>query len=296
MSEASTGSSSRVECYPGIMLEHLNELEINDFVNYNKTRLDFVKLILARSPVLKRVRIVPHYNYHREKSQISEILLGFTRASPEVQIIVEYSCRYCSSCIAVHTLYKCTDKPKLSHPDNQLTHNGSETQNQWEHDIRPAFFFLFVTGESDFDSEPPRDIDKLHQTPHIKQKMAGVSAKPLSTLSVPSIPKTTAKFQQSANNRIKVSSSAKCYTSYGVAYTKSSTINGCNSRKGIRRLNAAGLADYEPDLNEDPVDRWDNTGISDEDFIYGEYDGHHTYNEGDDKTLFEVEKWGWKLS
>ncbi|GJR69948.1 RNA-directed DNA polymerase, eukaryota [Tanacetum coccineum] len=44
---------------------------------------------------------------------------------------------------------------------------------------------------------------------------------------------------------------------------QSSTINGCNSRNGIRRLNAAGLADYEPDLNEDPVDRWDNTGISD---------------------------------
>ncbi|GKD74981.1 photosynthetic NDH subunit of subcomplex B 5, chloroplastic [Tanacetum coccineum] len=110
--------------------------------------------------------------------------------------------------------------------------------------------------------------------------MAGVSAKPLSALSVHSIPKTTAKSQQSAINRIKVS--------YGVAYTKSLTINGCNSRKGIRRLNAAGLADYEPDLNEDPVDRWDNTGISDEDFIYGEYDGHHTYNEGDDKSTF----WG----
>ncbi|GKF95180.1 hypothetical protein Tco_0287915, partial [Tanacetum coccineum] len=71
------------------------------------------------------------------------------------------------------------------------------------------------------------------------------------------------KSQQSAN-RIKVLSSANCYsTSYRVAYTKSSTINGCNSRNGIRRLNAAGLADYEPDLNEDPVDRWDNTGISD---------------------------------
>ncbi|GKD92998.1 F-box/FBD/LRR-repeat protein-like protein, partial [Tanacetum coccineum] len=103
MSETSMGSSSRVECYPGIMLEHLNELEINDFVNYNKTRLDFVKLILARSPVLKKVRIVPHHNYHREKSQISEILLGFTHASPEVQILVEDSCRYCSSSSAKQT-------------------------------------------------------------------------------------------------------------------------------------------------------------------------------------------------
>ncbi|PWA81210.1 hypothetical protein CTI12_AA187160 [Artemisia annua] len=116
--------------------------------------------------------------------------------------------------------------------------------------------------------------------------MAGVSAKPLSTLSIPLVPKITAKSQQSAN-RIKISSSANCSTSYGVAYTKS-TKNGCNSRNGIRRLNAAGLADYEPDLNEDPVDRWDNTGVKDEDFIYGEYDGHHTYNEGDDKSTF----WG----
>ncbi|GJX41586.1 F-box/FBD/LRR-repeat protein [Tanacetum coccineum] len=48
------GSSSIVNCYPGIMLEHLNELEIYDFV-YNRIRLDFVKFILARSPVLKKV-------------------------------------------------------------------------------------------------------------------------------------------------------------------------------------------------------------------------------------------------
>ncbi|GJX46697.1 F-box/FBD/LRR-repeat protein-like protein [Tanacetum coccineum] len=115
-------SSSRVNCYQGIMLEHLNKLEILDFVNH-KTRLDFVKLILAKSPVLKKVRI-----------------------------------------------------------------------------------FL--------------------------------------------------------NN--------DCSTSYRVAYTKSSTTNGCNSRN--TRLNAAGLADYEPDLNEDPVDRWDNTGISDVCFEYLRFD------------------------
>ncbi|GJS60080.1 F-box/FBD/LRR-repeat protein-like protein [Tanacetum coccineum] len=86
--ESSMESSSRVNCYPGIMLEHLNELEINDFVNH-KTRLDFVKLILARSPVLKTVRIFPHCNYRDKTLQISEILSGYSRASPEVQIIVE---------------------------------------------------------------------------------------------------------------------------------------------------------------------------------------------------------------
>ncbi|GKB20981.1 F-box/FBD/LRR-repeat protein-like protein, partial [Tanacetum coccineum] len=84
----SSSSSSRVECYPGIMLEHLNELEIKEFVDH-KTRLDFVKLILARSPVLKKVRIFRHHNHCYSKFQISQILMGYSRASPEVQIIVE---------------------------------------------------------------------------------------------------------------------------------------------------------------------------------------------------------------
>ena len=108
--------------------------------------------------------------------------------------------------------------------------------------------------------------------------MAGVSANPLSALSTPSIPKIVAKFPQSPN-RITVSSS----TSFGVRYRG---IN--NGRIAIRRLNAAGLSDIEPDLNEDPVDRWDNKGVSDDDFVYGVYDGHHTYYEGEDKSTF----WG----
>ena len=97
-------------------------------------------------------------------------------------------------------------------------------------------------------------------------------------LSTPSIPKIVAKFPQSPN-RITVSSS----TSFGVRYR---SIN--NGRIAIRRLNAAGLSDIEPDLNEDPVDRWDNKGVSDDDFVYGVYDGHHTYYEGEDKSTF----WG----
>ncbi|XP_020258126.1 photosynthetic NDH subunit of subcomplex B 5, chloroplastic-like isoform X2 [Asparagus officinalis] len=45
------------------------------------------------------------------------------------------------------------------------------------------------------------------------------------------------------------------------------------------RLNA-GLTEVEPDLEEDYRDRWRTNGISPEDFIYGEFDGHHTYHEG----------------
>ncbi|XP_022974431.1 photosynthetic NDH subunit of subcomplex B 5, chloroplastic [Cucurbita pepo subsp. pepo] len=56
----------------------------------------------------------------------------------------------------------------------------------------------------------------------------------------------------------------------------------------LRRLNAAGLSEIEPDLNEDPVDRWETNSVSAEDFEYGVYDGHHTYFEGEKKGTF----WG----
>ncbi|KZV26319.1 NAD(P)H dehydrogenase 18 [Dorcoceras hygrometricum] len=42
----------------------------------------------------------------------------------------------------------------------------------------------------------------------------------------------------------------------------------------------AGLAEVEPDLNEDPKDPWATNGIDAEDFVYGKYDQHHTYYEG----------------
>uniref|UniRef100_A0A0F7GXV9 NAD(P)H dehydrogenase 18 n=1 Tax=Pelargonium hortorum TaxID=4031 RepID=A0A0F7GXV9_PELHO len=45
----------------------------------------------------------------------------------------------------------------------------------------------------------------------------------------------------------------------------------------------AGLAEIEPDLNEDPIDYYAINSISPEDFEYGIYDGHHTYFEGDQK-------------
>lgn len=75
------------------------------------------------------------------------------------------------------------------------------------------------------------------------------------------------------------------------------------------KLNRAGLSEIEPDLNEDPVDRWATNSVDpvrplsfghfspcvcerlfltvicvfQEDFKYGEYDGHHTYHEGEEK-------------
>lgn len=34
-----------------------------------------------------------------------------------------------------------------------------------------------------------------------------------------------------------------------------------HGRLSLKRLNAAGLADIEPDLNEDPKDRWATNGV-----------------------------------
>ncbi|XVF43874.1 hypothetical protein PTKIN_Ptkin02bG0075700 [Pterospermum kingtungense] len=56
------------------------------------------------------------------------------------------------------------------------------------------------------------------------------------------------------------------------------TNHGYRSR--LTRLNAAGLSEIEPDLNEDPVDRWATNGVGSEDFKYGEMMGTiHTMKE-----------------
>ncbi|XP_004288424.1 PREDICTED: uncharacterized protein LOC101294400 [Fragaria vesca subsp. vesca] len=66
--------------------------------------------------------------------------------------------------------------------------------------------------------------------------------------------------------------------------TKSSLL-GINylSKTSFTRLNAAGFAEIEPDLNEDPTDRWATNSVSAEDFKYGKYDEHHTYYEGEEE-------------
>ncbi|GJR67358.1 F-box/FBD/LRR-repeat protein-like protein [Tanacetum coccineum] len=96
-----------IEDNSDIWLEHLNELEMINFGN----RENFLKLILAKSPVLKKVRIF--YNKvdedeYRHCSRygnlqcmvLKEILLRSPRASPAVEIIVqgrETTCAWCFS-------------------------------------------------------------------------------------------------------------------------------------------------------------------------------------------------------
>ncbi|KAK1429025.1 hypothetical protein QVD17_11224 [Tagetes erecta] len=80
--------SFTLEDYSDTMFGHLKELEIRNFGDADY-ELDFVILVLARSPVLKKVTI---FTFHGcdddELSEISEILLWSPLASPVVKISV----------------------------------------------------------------------------------------------------------------------------------------------------------------------------------------------------------------
>nr|GEW58382.1 hypothetical protein [Tanacetum cinerariifolium] len=72
--------------YSDVWLEHLKELEIENMI-YRETELDFVKFVLAKSPVLKKVRLFLHEEVGKDEHM--QTLLDSPRASLEVQIIVE---------------------------------------------------------------------------------------------------------------------------------------------------------------------------------------------------------------
>nr|ACU15726.1 unknown [Glycine max] len=55
-----------------------------------------------------------------------------------------------------------------------------------------------------------------------------------------------------------------------------------------RFLLKAGFNEIEPDLSEDPRDQFATNGVDADDFVYGIYDDHHTYHEGEQKGTF----WG----
>ncbi|OMO54746.1 hypothetical protein CCACVL1_27624 [Corchorus capsularis] len=104
---------------------------------------------------------------------------------------------------------------------------------------------------------------------------------PVSVVSINSVPKISSK---KVENRVRVLNQRDVSSVHFFKLVGSHGI----SRSRLTRLNAAGLSEIEPDLNEDPVDRWATNGVSSEDFEYGYYDGHHTYHEGDEKGTF----WG----
>ncbi|KAI7728728.1 hypothetical protein M8C21_005302 [Ambrosia artemisiifolia] len=79
-----------LEKYSDVWLEHLYELEIEDFGNY-KPELEFVKFILARSPNMKKVVLRICMSKNKEL-EMSKILLHTPRASL-VEIIVNNRCK-----------------------------------------------------------------------------------------------------------------------------------------------------------------------------------------------------------
>lgn len=103
----------------------------------------------------------------------------------------------------------------------------------------------------------------------------------LSALSTHSVPKIQSFQSEPCQTKLR----ASFRNSPGLFSVR---ISPKHSRISSTRLYAAGLSEIEPDLNEDPVDRWRTNGVDEEDFVYGYYDGHHTYFESDEKGTF----WG----
>lgn len=74
--------------YSDIWFEHLNEVEIINFYK-RENELDFVKLILAKSPVLKKVEIyLENYVDKDEELEILEILSQSPHPLPLVETII----------------------------------------------------------------------------------------------------------------------------------------------------------------------------------------------------------------
>ncbi|GJU44339.1 hypothetical protein Tco_1201605 [Tanacetum coccineum] len=71
------------------MLEHLNELEIYDFV-YNRIRLDFVEVNLVSVPVLKKVRLSLRLRLWDERVRLLKFSWATQCASAyaEVQVLL----------------------------------------------------------------------------------------------------------------------------------------------------------------------------------------------------------------
>ena len=66
----------------------MKELEIEDFTSM-EGEMEFVKLILAKSPVLKNVNITVDGYLPDIELEVLSILLNSPRASPLVKIIVD---------------------------------------------------------------------------------------------------------------------------------------------------------------------------------------------------------------
>lgn len=77
--------------YPGFNLDHLKEFEIISFGNL-AYEMEFVKLVLAKSPMLKKARVELDVNLSvNDELQMFRDLIQypFPRASPTAKLIIE---------------------------------------------------------------------------------------------------------------------------------------------------------------------------------------------------------------
>ncbi|GJT05403.1 hypothetical protein Tco_0839865 [Tanacetum coccineum] len=100
--ENSMIKSVSLESCSNIWLEHLEELDIREFSTVLCV-MEFMKLILAKYPVLKKVHLVLESSVTKDKDlEISRILTSFPRVSPLAEIIVKsrFSRRGVNICLA----------------------------------------------------------------------------------------------------------------------------------------------------------------------------------------------------
>ncbi|KAJ0683278.1 putative FBD domain-containing protein [Helianthus annuus] len=79
-----------LEGYPDLKLDHLETLEIGNFSNLS-LEIEFVKLIMAKSPVLKKVRIELNGNVSidEELKMLRELVSNpIPRASPSAKLTI----------------------------------------------------------------------------------------------------------------------------------------------------------------------------------------------------------------
>lgn len=84
--------------------------------------------------------------------------------------------------------------------------------------------------------------------------MVGASAMTLSLLSTLSVPKTQSLKSELCHTKLKASFRS-------IPGRISLSISPKQGKISSTRLYAAGLSEIEPDLNEDPVDRWRTNGV-----------------------------------
>ncbi|XP_071701994.1 uncharacterized protein [Rutidosis leptorrhynchoides] len=82
--------SVKMHDFSDIWLEHLTEFDF-ECISGDKHDLEFIKIILAKSPALKKVRLKLKVFYNKNDAlKLLDALLPSPRASPNVEIIAEY--------------------------------------------------------------------------------------------------------------------------------------------------------------------------------------------------------------